>query len=71
MLLDNGFREIAEDGRIDCGGRFGVRLFSENIRNDFVAYLESIEQTATDEHFETYETVYGRDCRQSENAPIT
>lgn len=71
MFLDNGFREIAEDGRIDCGGKFGVRLFSENNRDDFVTYLQSIEQSAAGEHFLAYEAVYGRDCRQSESTSIT
>lgn len=44
VLLDNDFRALASQRNVDVPGRYGVRLFSENNREDFARYLEEVEQ---------------------------
>ena len=40
MFNDNEFRKLACQRNVDVPGRYGVRLFSETNRNQFMAYLD-------------------------------
>jgi hypothetical protein len=44
VFLDNDFRSLASQRNVGVPGRYGVRLFSENNREEFAAYLLEIEQ---------------------------
>lgn len=61
MFLDGGFREIAIDARIACQKRFGVRIFSEQVRDDFIAYLDEVERHISAEHWKALGFVRGND----------
>lgn len=59
MFLDNEFRNLAEQGNIDVPGRYNVRLFSANNRDDFADYLQDILVTGiSSEHRERLALVY-------------
>ena len=62
MFLDGGFREIAIDARIACQDRFGVRVFSEQVGDAFIAYLDDLEQHAPKEHWQALGFVHGIDA---------
>jgi hypothetical protein len=42
MFVDNEFRKLASQGNIDVPGRYGLRLFSENNRQEFMDYLDAV-----------------------------
>ena len=69
MFLDGGFREIALDPRIACEMRFGVKIFSEQVRDEFVAYLDELERQIPDEHWRSLAFVWGVDAK-SELSPV-
>ena len=62
------FRDIATDGRIGAQKHFGVAIFSEQIRDAFIAYLSEIEKNVPEEHWETVAFVHGSDPRKQESS---
>jgi hypothetical protein len=42
IFVDNEFRKVALQRNVDVPGRYGVRLFSKNNREQFVGYLNEI-----------------------------
>ncbi len=65
MLLDGGFREIAIDARVACEKRFGVRIFSEQVRDKFIAYLDDLERSVPIDHYRTLADIYGVEATAS------
>lgn len=63
MFIDGGFRGIAIDGRIAVTNRFGVAIFSEQVRDEFIEYLRHIEDSVPDSHWDALALVHGRDAR--------
>lgn len=70
MFLDGGFREIAIDARIACQERFGVRMFSEQVRDDFIAYLDEVERSTPVEHWKAIGFVRGIDALANLPSPV-
>jgi hypothetical protein len=68
MFIDGGFREIAIDSRIGCDKRFGVQVFSEQVRERFAAYLEDVELNTSQEHWSALRFVHGSDTSQERPA---
>lgn len=50
MIVDNEFRAIASAGNVDLPSRYGVRLFSPSLLDDFLEYLREMEIQMTPEH---------------------
>lgn len=44
MFVDNEFRKLAYQRNVEVPGRYGVRLFSETNREEFMAYLGETQQ---------------------------
>lgn len=63
MLLDGGFREIAIDARIAVEKRFGTKVFSEQVRDDFLAYLQDVERAVPQDHWQALAFIHGVDPR--------
>ena len=61
MFLDGGFREIAIDARIACQDRFDVSVFSEQVGDAFIAYLDEIERHTSEDHWRALGFVRGID----------
>ncbi|NLE58438.1 MAG: hypothetical protein GX616_08760 [Planctomycetes bacterium] len=59
MFLDGGFREIAIDPRIAVEKRFGAKIFSEQVRDQFLAYLNNLEEQTPPEHWQGLAFVHG------------
>jgi hypothetical protein len=59
MLLDGGFRQIAIDPRIAVQNRFGTRVFSEQVRDEFLAYLDELERQTPAEHWQRLAFIHG------------
>lgn len=68
MFIDGGFREIAIDSRIGCEKRFGVKIFSEQVRDSFVTYLDELERNTPNAHWEAYAFVHGNDPRERDSS---
>jgi len=50
MIVDKEFRAVASSGNVDLPGRYGVRLFSPSVLDEFSDYLRDIEARMTPEH---------------------
>jgi hypothetical protein len=59
MFLDGGFREIAIDPRLAVQKRFGARIFSEQVRDEFLAYLDDLERQTSLDHWRNLTFIHG------------
>ena len=61
MFVDNECRYLLT-GKPMCDAlKYGTRLFSANVKEAFIKYLEHIEEEAPPEHFEKVREVYGEE----------
>jgi len=58
MFIDGGYREIARDPRVGVQERFGTKCFSEQNRDQFLAYLDKLEQAMPDNHREALAVIH-------------
>ncbi len=65
MFIDGGFRAIAMDGRIACEKRYGTKVFSEQVRDSLIAYIDELERCTPTEHFETMQFILGRKLQRN------
>ena len=59
MFLDGGFRDIAIDSRIAVEKRFGARIFSEQVRDKFLVYLDDLERQTSPDHWSSLVFIHG------------
>ncbi len=50
IILDKPMAALVSDRRIDLEGRFGIKVFSKNNLDDFLSWLEALENYMTQEH---------------------
>ncbi len=61
MLIDNECRALLSDIPKDHKPVFGAKVFSLNIKEEFLQYLKDIRNEASAEHLQLVEEVYGKD----------
>ena len=69
MLMDNGCRSLLLDVPKELRPADVAKVFSPNIREEFMTYLRSIRDSATPEHLAALREVYGEDYLNA--APAT
>jgi hypothetical protein len=61
MLMDNGCRSLLLNVPMELRPADSAKVFSPNVKEDFLAYLRSIRDGATAEHVAALRAVYGDD----------
>jgi hypothetical protein len=61
MLMDNGCRSLLLDVPKELRPSEVAKVFSPNVREEFMTYLRSIRDSVTPEHLATLREVYGED----------
>jgi hypothetical protein len=61
MLMDNGCRSLLLNVPMDLRPADAAKVFSPNVKEEFLAYLRSIRDGVTAEHVAALREVYGDD----------
>jgi hypothetical protein len=61
MFVDNGARALLHDIPNNRKPPYSTKVFSPNVRGDFLTYLERLIAEAAEEHRATVRQVYGDD----------
>lgn len=59
MFMDNGCRSLLLNVPMDLRPANAAKVFSPNVKNEFLAYLRSIQNDVTAEHVAALRKVYG------------
>ena len=61
MFIDNQMHGYLKENPVRERISYGTKVFSLNHKEEFIAYLKSIEQNASKEHIEKVKEVYGEE----------
>lgn len=59
MFIDRECHVLLSENPVPERMDYGTELFSHRNKDDFIAYLEAVESSATPEHLVLVEEVYG------------
>jgi hypothetical protein len=64
MFIDNACRNLLMETPLRVEDEYGTKVFSINIKADFLNYLDDIEANITQDHFDRVNEVYGDSWRE-------
>lgn len=64
MFIDNEFCTYLKERPLCDEINYGTKVFSQNTKDEFLNYLDSIEKSATKEHLDKVDEVYGKDWKK-------